>query len=184
MLRPFLTGCGAGASCSPCTLSGMRIVALVLLGSSLMPACGRSASRGALAVGDTFRGTLTADDVTDYDGVTTEAVEVRYEGGDAVAVVVTSGEMDPFAILAVAGAPIGAASGFAGGPGACVVVWAPHPLRVAVYVSSAGAEPYGEFRVSVEPATEQVLAEHDCQTGGAGAPSPGLPPPGERTITV
>ncbi len=178
-------GRGVDTARSPCTLSPMRIAALcLLLGSSVFPACGRSASRGTLAAGDAFEGTLTADDVTDYEGVTTEAVELRYEGGAALAVVVTSAEMDPFAILAVGGSPVGVASGVAGGPGACVVLSAPHPLRVVVYVSSAGAEPYGPFRVSAEPATEQVIAEHDCQTGRGVDPSPGLPPPGERTITV
>lgn len=160
----------------------MRLLLLsVLLSFSPGLMCGRTAGEpGALAVGEHADGTLRADS-EDYEGVTTEAVPVRFEGGDPVAVVVTSDEMDPFAILAVRGAPIGASTGEAGGPGACVVLQAPHALDVMVYVSSAGAAPTGDFRVSVEPATDEVLATNDCQTG---APSPGLPAPGERTLTV
>ena len=158
----------------------MRLVVLGLALSLSSGLCGRTGGGpGTLAVGEHADGTLRADS-QDYQGVTTEAVPVRYGGGAPVAVVVTSEAMDPFAILAVRGAPIGAASGVAGGPGACVVLEAPHPLDVLVYVSSAGAAPTGDFRVSVEPASQGVRAAHDCQPG---AP-PSSAPPGERTTTV
>ena len=161
----------------------MRPAVLSVLLSVSAGLCGRAGAGPAVAplgVGDHVDGTLTADS-RDYEGVTTEAVPVRYDGGAPVAVVVTSETMDPFAILAVRGAPVGADAGAAGGGGACVVLAAPHPLDVLVYVSSAGAAPFGDFRVAVEPATDRVLADHDCQPG---APSPGGSPPGERTIRV
>ena len=161
----------------------MRFLLLSLALSIPSGLCGRAGggpAAGALVVGEHADGTLRADS-QDYEGLTTEAVPVRYEGGEPVAVVVTSETMDPFAIVAVRGAPIGAASGVAGGAGACVVLEAPHPLDALVYVSSAGAAATGDFRVAVEPATDGVLAAHDCQ---AAAPSPGLPEPGERTLTV
>ena len=167
-------------------LPAMRLALLLSLVASASLTCGRTAGGaepGALRVGEHADGTLSADS-QDYEGVTTEAVPVRFEGGEPVAVVVTSEAMDPFAILAVRGAPVGASSGEAGGPGACVVLAAPHPLDVLVYVSSAGASPTGDFRVSVEPATPEVLAAHDCQAGAPAAPSPGLPEPNERTITA
>ena len=158
----------------------MRMLVVCLaLSSSLAAVCGRAASGGALSVGQAFDGTLTAADVDEVHGVIAEPIEVRFEGGGPVAVVVTSDAMDPFAILAVRGAPVGAASGVAGGRGACVVLDAPHPLDVVVYVSSAGAAPGGDFRVSVEPATDRVRAAHDCQAAGPGGSSPG-----GRTLTV
>ena len=164
----------------------MRAAALTVLLSASSALCGRAGAGPAavpLALGQHVDGTLTAES-QDYEGVTTEAVPVRYEGGAAVAVVVTSETMDPFAILAVRGAPVGADAGAAGGEGACVVLDAPHPLDVLVYVSSAGAAPLGDFRVSVERATDETIAAHDCQPGAPGGGQGGPSGPDRRTLTV
>ncbi len=127
--------------------------------------CGEEGPTGAMSVGDQQEGNLTADDFDETYGVIADVVPVRYPGGSPVAVVVTSREIDPFAIVVSRQSPIGADGGLAGGGGACVILDAPHPLEVALYVSSAGAAPYGAYSVSLLDATDEVIAEHDCQTG-------------------
>ena len=127
--------------------------------------CGETGRADGMGVGDQQDGALTADDFDETYGVIADVVPVRYLGGRPVAVVVTSDLIDPFAIVVSRQSPIGADGGRAGGGGACVILDAPHPLDVALYVSSAGGEPYGSYRVSVLDATNAVIAEHDCQTG-------------------
>ena len=152
----------------------MRALTLTVLLSTTASWCGRGVAPGPLAVGDTVDGTLTADDTDAYHGVTADVVAVRHDGASPIALVVTSATMEPFAIVAVRGAPAGADAGEAGGAGACVVIDAPHPLDLLLYVSSAGGAPHGDYRVSVEPATDDVVARHGCEPG---AP-PGPPEPG------
>ena len=127
--------------------------------------CDQTGGAGRMGVGDRRDGTLTAGDFDETYGVIADVVPIRYPGGRPVAVVVTSQALDPFAIVVARQSPIGAGGGRAGGGGACVILDAPHPLDVLLYVSSAGRAPYGPYSVSVTDASEAVVAEHDCQTG-------------------
>lgn len=152
---------------------GMRWPLLLLL----LAGC---ADPPALAVGQQVDGTLSDGDERIHAGAVVDVVRVRVEAGQPAAVLVSSDDLAPFVIVAAPGGPLGASSGVAAGPPACVSVEAPHALDLLVYVSSAGGASYGGYRVAVAPYTEALAAAHACR---AGAPD-GHPETDEPTFTA